>query len=182
MGVSTKYVEHVVISHIHYDHVGNAGLFPNATFSLARDELEFATGPYIDRAVNARVVDQKEVQLIRRLAEEGRLTLVERSAEVLPGIRATTVGGHTPGQMIVEVGARRGSIVLASDAAHVYEEIERDRPFNGFQNLDAMFRTYELLRKMAARPGTTVIPGHDPQVRTRFRYAEPDCVDLTAPL
>jgi glyoxylase-like metal-dependent hydrolase (beta-lactamase superfamily II) len=182
MGVSPKDVDHVVISHIHYDHVGNVGLFPNATFSLAREELEFATGPYVDRVVYSRVVDQTEVHLICQLAQDERLTFVDRSAEPFPGIRATTVGGHTPGQMIVEVGTCAGRIVLASDAAHVYEEFERDRPFSGYHNLDGMFSTYELLRELDTRPATTIVPGHDPLVRARFRPAETDCIDLTAPI
>jgi glyoxylase-like metal-dependent hydrolase (beta-lactamase superfamily II) len=182
MGVSPEDVDHVVISHMHYDHVGNVGLFPNATFSLAREELTFATGPYIDRVVYAGVVDQAEVELVRGFVQHGRLTFVDGSSELFPGIRATTVGGHTPGQMIVEVAITGGSIVLASDAAHLYEEIERDRPFNGYHDLDGTFRTYELLRALRARPSTTVIPGHDPLVRERFRHAQPDCVDLTTSL
>ena len=38
-------VDHVVISHMHFDHVGNLTLFPSATFSIAREEYEFWTGP-----------------------------------------------------------------------------------------------------------------------------------------
>src|SRR2546430_2267114 len=33
-------VDHVILSHMHYDHVGNVNLFPNATFSMARAEFD----------------------------------------------------------------------------------------------------------------------------------------------
>jgi len=53
MGVGPADIDHVVISHMHYDHVGNVSLFPNATFGIARDEYEFWSGPYGSRELDA---------------------------------------------------------------------------------------------------------------------------------
>jgi glyoxylase-like metal-dependent hydrolase (beta-lactamase superfamily II) len=82
-----------------------------------------------------------------------------------PGIRLLTVGGHTPGQVIVVVGDR---IVLASDALHFYEEAERDRPFSIVADLPGMYLAYDRLAELAARPGARLVAGHDPGVRERF--------------
>ena len=39
------------------------------------------------------------------------------------------MGGHTPGQAIVTAATAAGPVILASNAVHCYEELERDRPF-----------------------------------------------------
>jgi glyoxylase-like metal-dependent hydrolase (beta-lactamase superfamily II) len=45
-------VDQVIVSHMHLDHIGNLDLFPNATFSVARAELECWTGPYGERPLH----------------------------------------------------------------------------------------------------------------------------------
>jgi glyoxylase-like metal-dependent hydrolase (beta-lactamase superfamily II) len=182
MDVRADDVEHVIITHMHYDHVGNVELFPNATFSLAREEFDYFSGPYGSRELEQILVDQAEVKIVQDLARQERLVLVDGTSQPFPGISLTRLGGHTPGQLIVEVGTQSGHVVLASDAMHYYEEIERDRPYNLFNNLGDMYRGYDLLRGLQARPNTTVIAGHDPRVGRAFQVVKPECFDLTAPI
>jgi hypothetical protein len=61
--------------------------------------------------------------------------------------------------------------VLASDALHFYEEVERDRPFAILADLPAMYRAYDTLAQLATEPGTHLVAGHDPLVRSRFAPA-----------
>lgn len=181
MGVKPEDVDHVVLTHMHYDHIGNIALFPNATFSIARAELEYWTGPYADRPTIAWPVESEEIRLVQQLANDGRLQLVEDSHELFPGLRLTRLPGHTPGQLITEVTTRSGQIVLASDALHYYEEADLDRPFGTCHDLVDVYRSYDILREMAARPDTVVVPGHDPAVMRRFAVVDDDCVDLAQP-
>src|SRR5215204_5450196 len=44
LGIDRASVANVVITHMHYDHCGNDGLFPNARFHLQDAEIAFATG------------------------------------------------------------------------------------------------------------------------------------------
>lgn len=179
MDVAPEQVDHVVVSHMHYDHVGNLGLFPNATVSMTRQEYECWSGPYGDRELMRAFVDPDELRVVQDLAKEERLHLVDGSAELFPGIVVTLLGGHTPGQAMVEVGTGSGRVVLATDAVHYYEELERDRPFKLFTDLPGMYRAYDVLRELSTRPDTTLVAGHDPRVRTMFEVARPDCIDLT---
>jgi glyoxylase-like metal-dependent hydrolase (beta-lactamase superfamily II) len=173
-------VGHILLTHLHYDHCGNVGLFPNATVSVARAELEAWSGSLGERDLMRWVVEPAEVRAVTELREQGRLRLVESACEVLPGITMSCVGGHTPGQSIVQVRTAAGSVVLASDAMHYYAETERDRPYNLFTDLDALYRGYDLLRELQAQPDTTVVAGHDPLVTSRFAPVAAECFDLTA--
>ena len=74
--------------------------------------------------------------------------------------------------------------MLASDALHFYEEVERDRPFAIVADLPGMYRAYDILADLASQPNTWLVAGHDPLVRTRFGPAAgaPDVTDLGAPI
>jgi glyoxylase-like metal-dependent hydrolase (beta-lactamase superfamily II) len=179
-GVSPEDVDHVVLSHMHFDHIGNVDLFPNATFSVARAELKYWTGPFADRHLLCASGDPQETQMVVDLQRQGRVHLVDVAEEILPGVRVTPVRGHTPGQLITEVATRNGSVVLASDAIHLYEEMDLDRPYWVFHDLEGMFHGYDLLRRLEAE-GATIVAGHDPAVMNLFEAVDESCVDLTAP-
>jgi glyoxylase-like metal-dependent hydrolase (beta-lactamase superfamily II) len=182
LGVSPGEVDHVVLSHMHHDHVGNVDKFPNATFSMARAELEFWTGPHAASELLASTVEAEEVALVESLLREGRLHLIEEGETIFPGIQVTRLGGHTPGQLMTEVAGRSGPVVLASDAVHFYEEMEADRPFWFFCDLPATYRAYQVFRELSGRNGTVVVPGHDPAVMRRFQAVRESYIaDLTRP-
>jgi glyoxylase-like metal-dependent hydrolase (beta-lactamase superfamily II) len=181
-GVRGEDVDHVVLTHMHFDHIGNVGLFPNATFSISGAEYDFWTGPFADRDHLRIATEPDEVASVAALHEAGRLTFVPDRLELFPGLVATTVRGHTAGQMIVEVATDSGRVVLASDAIHFYEEMDLDRPFWLFCDLEGMYRGYDLLRRLRSEPGTVVVAGHDRAVMTMFEEVDADCVDLTRPI
>ncbi|WP_049746112.1 N-acyl homoserine lactonase family protein [Mycolicibacterium goodii] len=183
MGIAPEDVDHVVLTHMHWDHVGNTGLFPNATFSIARSEYESVTGPYGRRPCIGVALGDEELEAVKGLELAGRLYQVpDGGVELFPGIRLVVAPGHTPGQLLTDVTTSTGSVVLASDALHFYDEMALDRPFWVFTDLAGMYRTYELLRSYSARPNTVVVPGHDPAVTTHFREIAENCFDLTTPL
>lgn len=182
LGVAPEDVDHVVLSHMHFDHIGNVGLFPNATFSIARAELEFWTGPYSDRTCIEWQVRSEEVQAVVALEKAGRLKLLDSTpTELFPGITLNVLPGHTPGQIVTHVRTGSQEIVLASDALHFYDSLRLDRPFQIFLDLVGMYRSYDHLRQLDAEASTTIVAGHDPEVMTMFEHAAENCVDLTRP-
>jgi glyoxylase-like metal-dependent hydrolase (beta-lactamase superfamily II) len=167
-GVNPDDVGQVVVTHAHYDHIGGLPAFGAAEVIMTRSEYEFWTGPLGDRPLFAHHAEAAEISHLRALRGAGRLTLTGRSHQVAPGVELTEVGGHTPGQAVVSVDAGPGRVVLASDAVHYYEELERDRPFITVVNLADMYAAFDQIREMEQDAGTRVIAGHDPVVTRRF--------------
>ncbi len=167
-GVSADDVAQVVVTHAHYDHIGGLPAFGAAEVIMTRSEYEFWTGPMGSRTLFAHAAEAAEIEHLRILRDAGRLTLTSRSYQVAPGIELTEVGGHTPGQAIVTVSAGGRRVILASDAVHYYEELERDRPFSTVANLAEMYAAFDQIREMGQDAGTRIVAGHDPAVAERF--------------
>jgi len=169
LGIAPDDVSAIVITHGHWDHTGNISQFPRAQLIMTEAEYAFWTSSLAARAQFAAHSEPQEIELLRQARADGRLTLFTGQHTVAAGIELTEVGGHTPGQLIASVATKDGgTIVLASDALHFYEEVERDRPFAVLADLPGMYRAYDTLAQLAAQPRTHLVAGHDPLVRTRF--------------
>jgi glyoxylase-like metal-dependent hydrolase (beta-lactamase superfamily II) len=174
VGVDPAAVGTVVLSHLHFDHMGNVELFPHAEVVVQRDEHAFWTGPDASTPPVRSMTDPVALAALERIDAQGRLRLVDGDLTLAPGLELRRLPGHSPGQQGVLVD---GTVLLASDAAHFYDEFEDQLPFGTFTDLPAMLATYRTLAAWAA-DGVTIVPGHDPGVMTRFPAVDPARPDL----
>jgi glyoxylase-like metal-dependent hydrolase (beta-lactamase superfamily II) len=166
VGLKPEDVTDIIVSHIHWDHADGIDLFPRARIWIQRDEYEH----YIDSTGRPRssTIDAADAAMLFALARAGRVQLIPGdSVEILPGIRVYTGGKHTFASQFATVETDAGTVVLASDNAYLYENLERHRPIA--QTLDSLsnLRAQERMKSLA---GSTrlLVPGHDPAVFTRF--------------
>lgn len=177
IGIDAASVEHVIVTHFHYDHTGNHAAFPRATFYVQDEEVRFYTGRHAPYSAFAHSVEVEDVQAFVRLNYEGRVRFVDGEAEILPGIAVHHVGGHTAGMQIVSVQTARGRAVLASDAAHYYRNFEQRIPFNTLHDLPGTYHAFERIQALAGSPDL-IVPGHDPQVLERLQTVAPGVLTL----
>ena len=173
IGVDVSDVSDVIITHMHWDHVGNLDLFPYARVHLQEAELGFCTGPRMTHHVIRKTFEADDVATAIRHLFAGRLRLHRSVAEITPGVSVHPVGGHTPGIQVVRVPTSRGWIVLASDAAHLWANIRHRRPFPIVDDLARMLEAYVTIEALADGEDH-VIPGHDPLVAKRFPRSTSD--------
>ena len=167
MGVEPGAVRDVVITHLHYDHVGNFDLFPRATFHLQDLEMQFATGRCMCHEPMRHAFDVEDVVGMVRTVYAGRVRFHAGDAQLAPGISVHLIGGHTMGLQVVRVATRRGQVVLASDASHYYANMGEARPFPIVYNVADMMEGWGRLLALADS-AAHVIPGHDPLVLERY--------------
>ncbi|WP_313622272.1 N-acyl homoserine lactonase family protein [Achromobacter sp.] len=167
LGVQPADVQHVVLTHLHYDHAGNLDLLPEARFHVQDDELDYATGRCMcfEPLRHAYAVEDV-VALVRRVYED-RVVFHDGDDALLPGIELLKIGGHTKGLQALRVHTARGWVVLASDASHYYENMAQGRPFPIVYNTAQMLSGYAKLYG-AAQSDQHVVPGHDPAVLERY--------------
>jgi glyoxylase-like metal-dependent hydrolase (beta-lactamase superfamily II) len=167
LGVDTKDVRDVILTHLHYDHVGTFDDFPNARFHLQDAEMGFATGRHMCNGYFAHGYEVDEVVGMVRLVYGERVVFHEGTHELAPGLSLHLLGGHTAGLQCVRIRTRVGWLVLASDASHYYEHMRGKRFFSLAFHLGDMVNAYETMNALAESP-EHVVPGHDPLVMRRY--------------
>ena len=172
LGVDAAEVEDVVITHLHYDHVGNFDLFPKCRFHLQDREMAYATGRYMAVEHFSYAYEAEEVVAMVRNVYAGRVEFHDGDSVLAPGLSVHHIGGHTPGLQAVRIWTRVGWLVLASDASHYYANMNERKPFPIVADVMQMVDGWRKLDELADAP-QHVIPGHDPLVMQRYRASAP---------
>lgn len=165
-GVKPDDVSDVIISHIHWDHLDGIDLFPKARIWIQRDEFEHYTDS--TGAVKDRAIDAGDAKLLAQAAREGRVRLIDGDGkEIMPGITVYTGGKHTFASQFAAVHTTEGTVVVASDNAYLYANLEQHRPIA--QTLDSLsnLRAQARMLTLATSP-RLIVPGHDQEVFVRF--------------
>lgn len=167
VGLKPEDITDIIISHIHWDHLDGADLFPKARVWIQRDEYSYYTGEAW-QAGGSVAADKDDVLMLVRLNTERRVQLIKGdNQELLPGIRVFTGGRHTYASQYVSVSTPGGTAVVASDNLYLYENLEKSLPIA--QTLDAAsnLKAQERMKQLAAHP-RLIIPGHDPAIFVKF--------------
>jgi glyoxylase-like metal-dependent hydrolase (beta-lactamase superfamily II) len=180
LGIDPAQVRDVLMTHLHYDHCGNYDLFPNARYHVQEREMQYCTGRLITHDYFRHAFDEEGVVAMVRKLYAGRINFLNGDEEIDDGISAHLIGGHSQGLQCIRVQTRRGPVVLASDAAHLYEHLRRNLAFTVTCSIADTLDGYAKLRKLTGvcsnnddEVESRIIPGHDPEVLRRYPAAAP---------
>ena len=145
-------ITRVVLTHLHWDHVGALSLVPEAV-PVVIQRAEWEAGHDEDAVQrnfflpSAYAGSDRPVELI----DGDHDLLGDRSILLLP------TPGHTPGHQSVQIG----NLILGGDVVHFAASLDDHRlPLFG-DDLDAQGRSVDLLWALRDS-GHTVLPSHDP--------------------
>jgi glyoxylase-like metal-dependent hydrolase (beta-lactamase superfamily II) len=166
LGVKPEDVTDVIISHVHWDHLDGADLFPKARIWIQREEFDHHLD--VTGVVRNRAVDSADAKMLAQIGRDGRVSKIDGDdKEIIPGIRVYTGGKHTFASQFVGVNTAAGTVVIASDNAYLYENLAKKvaiaQTLDAASNLKAQAR----MATLAADP-RLIVPGHDPEVFSRF--------------
>jgi len=138
-GPAPETVNLVVLSHAHPDHIGGTVgedgdlTFPHARFFMLRAEFEY----WMAEATQAKLgsgelygaggLEQVIRDWIRKYLPPiaDRIELLDRDAEIAPGVRLLPALGHTPGHLAVMISSGGQQLLYAGDAFVHPAQVER---------------------------------------------------------
>ena len=167
LGVDSTVAPEVIVTHMHYDHIGTYADFPAARFHLQDDEMAYVTGRHMCHHQFKHSFEVDDVVSMVRMVFDDRVVFHAGDDEIAPGVSLHRIGGHTMGLQSVRVHTKRGWVMLASDASHYYEHFEEGRCFPTTFHLGEVLEGYNRLRRLADSP-QHIVPGHDPLVMARY--------------
>jgi N-acyl homoserine lactone hydrolase len=157
IGVKPGDVNVVVNSHLHFDHAGNNGAFPAATFVVQGEHLAFAKGKPNFPGVYWDIPELTYVPAAGR-------------SRVAKGVEVVPTPGHAPGHqsLIVDL-AENGRVVLTGDAAFTRANLERGE----IPAMDqvAAKESLALIRSLVKDDLDRVFTSHDATTWPTWRHA-----------
>ncbi len=125
IGLKPADVDYVLVSHTHGDHIGNIGLFPDATVVVQQAEYQWINSPPpSDPNLNTLVTLARKL-----LGQPRRLELVTGDIDLFRdgSVKLISTPGHTPGSQSLMVHLpKSGYVILSGDVAHLEDNFERD--------------------------------------------------------
>jgi glyoxylase-like metal-dependent hydrolase (beta-lactamase superfamily II) len=148
LGTAPGDVDIVVHTHLHVDHVGWDGSFPNARYVVHEDDWAFFMS---DESLAQRSHLRQKIQ---SLANVERVT---GEIEVLPGVRLLPTPGHTPGHVSLRIG---GVVVLGDVVVHEVQVADPDVVYVSDHDPRLAAATRRRFLGELADEGVDVIAGH----------------------
>jgi glyoxylase-like metal-dependent hydrolase (beta-lactamase superfamily II) len=160
IGLKPGDITRVAISHTHGDHIGNMGLFPNATVLMQQAEYSWIHSP---NGPNDNV--NQLMALARNLVGTPKnLQLIDGDTDVFGDGSVTLVStpGHTPGHQSLLAHLRNsGFIILSGDVVHLEENFEKNIVPSLNTNKAESIASMERVRQLITRYKATLFINHD---------------------
>ncbi len=168
IGLKPADIDRIAISHTHGDHIGNVGLFPQATLIMQRAEYRWIHSP---DGPNDNV--NQLMALARKLmGTPANLDLVEGDTDVYGdgSVFLIATPGHTPGHQSLLVHLRRsGFIILSGDVAHLEQNFRRDIVPTLNTDKEQSVASMNRVRRLIARYKASFFINHDKRQTDKLR-------------
>jgi len=164
-GVEPAAIATVVLTHLHYDHVGAARRLPDARFVFDRREWPPAVRGRLLEGYRRETVDRPLAWRTLELAAGAPSDGFARTLDLFGdgSVRLVSTPGHSPGHLSVLLRTAAGPLLLAGDAAYTRHAIADGHDQLAYADRAAYRDSLAALRRWAdANPGAPLICSHDP--------------------
>lgn len=169
LGINPESVRYVFQTHLHSDHCGAIGHFPNARHIVQRQELRYALTCdwYVDGVYDRGDFDDDVDWLFLDGAWDDGYDVFDDGV-----LRALFTPGHSPGHTSVVVDLpQTGKVLIAGDACYTIDHYE-NRAMPGIMHSgEDVVASVAKIRRFVERSGAMLVPGHDPDEWAKFKHA-----------
>lgn len=169
VGCAPEDIQYVILSHLHLDHAGGVGLFPNAKYVVQKEELRYAYVPdsFMRGAYIRKDFDKPVDWLFLHGWEDDMFDLFGDGT-----IKTCFTPGHTPGHMSLLLDLpKTGKMFYASDACYMMENLNNNVLPGLAWNFGECERTMQRIHKLRDAEGVKIMVSHDPDAWQDYKHA-----------
>jgi N-acyl homoserine lactone hydrolase len=183
LGFDALDVRKVVVSHLHFDHVGGIAEVPLADLLVSRDEWAQLSGPHPERDFIFREHIERPEARWRLVdfepAEDPLCTPFDGCYDVMNdgSIVLVPTPGHTPGSLSALVRVEgKPPILLVGDLTYQADLLMKDQ-VPGTGQKEVLLASYAKVRRLKEQlPDLVILPTHDFAAHDLFQTCAPNAV------
>jgi N-acyl homoserine lactone hydrolase len=167
LGITPEAIDFLVLSHLHLDHAGGVGIFPNATYITHKKEYEWAF---------SSDCTQKSAYIMKDITKKANWLKIDNDFSEPYDlfnddvIKMYLTPGHTPGHLSLFIRLQDKSFLLTADSCYTEENLNDNVPPGLVWNEEASLKTLGLIKEFQSK-NTEIIVGHDPEAWKKFKKA-----------
>jgi N-acyl homoserine lactone hydrolase len=150
-GLSPGDISHIILSHLHFDHVLNLSLFQNAAVTLSQAELDYAS-----RVAAGDLEDPAIPDFWPALLDGRKLQVVAGKLDLSESVQLVTMPGHTPGGLVMFLKGPSTIAVCGDVIKNGWEALTGEPTTNCADRVQAQASISQVLEK-----ARVIVPGHD---------------------
>ena len=142
-GVDPQKITNIAVTHFHADHISgmisketNSRVFPDADIAVPSAEYKFWTDPAVIQKLPEGA--RPNAQRIQNTFPKWKnMRQIEDGAEIIPGVRAVAMYGHTPGHTGYIVSSGKRQLIITSDITNIPALFVRNPGWHAVFDADA---------------------------------------------
>lgn len=171
IGLQAEEITDIILTHPHWDHMDGVDLFPNANVWIQKEDYHYFVGDAWQKD-GWGDFNKRDVRKLVELNLTGKLILIDGDdIELFPNIKVHTGSRHTYDSQFVLVDNGANKIILASDNAYTYYNLNHlmSAPKNETFDTHAYVKSMERMKTLVTDE-KFIIPGHDALLFLNFPF------------
>jgi N-acyl homoserine lactone hydrolase len=169
-GLKPSDIDIVIMTHLHYEHVGYATKYSRAKFYVQKKEYDFAVDPHPAFAI----------YYDKRLFAGVNFEFLEGDQEIVSGVKVISTPGHSSGNQSVLVETDKG-IAGITGFCCISQNFEPPVPMNTKDNIINVGNSWDPIQSYSSmlklrEACDIIIANHDPEHALKERVPEPSAV------
>lgn len=168
LGIAPEDIKYVILSHLHLDHAGGVGQFPNATYIVQKEEFNYAYAP--DSFMHAAYIRKDFDRPVKWHFLNG---FADDMFDLFGDGTVVTyyTPGHTPGHMSLMLNLpKSGKMFFTADSCYTLENLDGIMSGLACSNSDVE-KTIKRICLLRDAGGADIVVGHDPEKWKSYKKA-----------